>query len=170
MERTELGVVIEWRASDHPWQDGVWTPVAVLPGADPIEAWRELRRDDGLVQHHAATLTLELFKGETEGYMVNLAQPSPSVFVVLQTDVEGDREVEVARITACPFEAMGYQESGDDIVEAVAMPEPVRAWVQAFCDRHHDDTPFKKRKNRPHDADADTGPRPHVRSHRRSGG
>ncbi|MGH6902881.1 MAG: DUF3305 domain-containing protein [Geminicoccaceae bacterium] len=42
-------------------------------------------------------------------------------------------------------EAEGYLE-GDDVVEAVAMPDALIAWVQAFVDRHHVDQPFVKRK------------------------
>jgi hypothetical protein len=44
---------------------------------------------------------------------------------------------------------------GDDLVEAVPMPEGLIAWVQAFVERHHVDQPFEKRKrNRPETKDA----------------
>lgn len=31
------------------------------------------------------------------------------------------------------------------------MPDGVIAWVKAFCDHHHVDEPFKKRKRKEHD-------------------
>ena len=34
-----VGVVVEWREVDHPWQDHEWVPVAVIPGAGAIEEW-----------------------------------------------------------------------------------------------------------------------------------
>ena len=37
---------------------------------------------------------------------------------------------------------------GDDLVEAVPMPDGLIAWVQAFIDRHHVDQPFVKRKRK----------------------
>ena len=51
-------------------------------------------------------------------------------------------------VTASPWEAHAHQEFGDDLVEAVPMPEPVVAWVQDFVDRHHVDRPFYKRRRK----------------------
>ena len=43
---------------------------------------------------------------------------------------------------------------GDDLVEAVPMPDGLIAWVQAFIDRHHVDQPFVKRKRKRAKAEA----------------
>ena len=51
-------------------------------------------------------------------------------------------------VTACPYEAQDYLDSGDDIVEPVAMPAAVIAFVQEYVDRHHVDEPFHKRKRK----------------------
>ena len=51
-------------------------------------------------------------------------------------------------VTASPYEAQQYQVGGDEIVEPVAMPEAVIAWVRDFVDRHHVDEPFVKRKRK----------------------
>lgn len=155
-ESMPLGVVLERRAIDHPWEDHAWRPVAVIPGAPTVESWRRLGDGDGWVHYHAGTLDLELFPRETDGYRTNLGQPQPAVYVVLRTD-EGDEEMgdghEVAPVlvTVCPHEAEGYVESGDEIVEAVPMPEEVAAWVQAFVDEHHVEVPFVKRKRDAYD-------------------
>ena len=37
-------------------------------------------------------------------------------------------------------------DSGEDLVEAVPMPEPVLAWMQDFVGQHHVEEPFVKRK------------------------
>ncbi|MCP5366167.1 MAG: DUF3305 domain-containing protein [Hyphomicrobiales bacterium] len=144
-----MGVVIERRRIDNPWQDHAWMPVAVIPGAGPVADWVALAEGADWVHFHAATLDLELFRGETEGYRYNLSQPRPTVFVVLRRGEEADEpDVVPFLVTACPYEAEGYLESGDEIVEGVTMPDQVVAWVQDFVDRHHVDVPFKKRKNR----------------------
>ena len=51
-------------------------------------------------------------------------------------------------VTACPYEAQDYLDSGDDLVEPVVMPAAVVAFVQGFIDRHHVDEPFHKRKRK----------------------
>ncbi len=150
-ETLSLGVIIERRELDNPWQDHCWLPVAVIPGvSSPIGKWKKLRHGEDWVHYHAGTLDLELFKKETDGYRVNLSQPQPRVFVVLRPDEEGDREFLPFHITACPYEAEGYGESGDEIVEGVPMPDIVIAWIQAFIDTYHVDVPFVKRKFKKH--------------------
>ncbi len=152
-ESLSLGVVLERRRIDNPWQDYVWKPVAVIPGAgpcDPRGEWSVLAGGEGWAHFHAGTLTLELFRKETEGYKVNLAQQPPRLFVGLRggEDMDSDHDVVPFLVTACPYEAQDYLDSGDEIVEAVAMPEGVAAFVQAYIDTHHVDEPFVKRKRK----------------------
>ncbi len=148
-----LGVVLERRALDNPWRDHSWLPVAVIPGAAPMDPggdWSPLRSGEGWAQYHAGTLPLSLFPGETEGYKTNLSQEPPRLFVVLR-DQEGtgsQHDYAPFLVTACPYEAQDYLDSGDDIVEPVAMPAAVVAFVQGFIDRHHVDEPFHKRKRK----------------------
>src|SRR3546814_8427927 len=77
MDKTEtlpLGVVLEWRRVDHPWKDHDWRPVAVIPGAQPLDPrgpWTLLREGEAVRQYHAGTLPLELFRSDTLGYKDN---------------------------------------------------------------------------------------------------
>ncbi len=148
-----VGVVVERRRIGNPWQEYSWRPVAVIPGAPLVEEWRVLGKgeDDGREWTHflAGNLNLELHSGETEGYRVNLSNRPPVVYVVLSTDDEDcEEEVSPFLVTACPFEAEGYVESGETIVESVAMPEEILAWVGRFIEEHHVDVPFQKRKQK----------------------
>ena len=152
-----LGVVIERREMDNPWQKLAWLPVAVIPGAGEVEDWTELERGKGYVRFHAATLPLELFRKETEAYRYNLSNDPPRIYVVVREEEDGDDEHNMRPflVTASPYEAQDYLDSGEEIVEGVTMPEGVVAWVQAFVDRHHEDEPFRKRRRRRHDDDAE---------------
>lgn len=148
-----LGVVLERRALDNPWHSHAWRPVAVIPGAAPLDpggSWSLLRSGDGWDRFHAGTLKLELFPRETEGYRTNLSQEPPRLFVVLRSQDEADSPHDFVPflVTACPYEAQDYLDSGDDIVEPVAMPDAVIAFVQDYVDRHHVDEPFHKRKRK----------------------
>jgi hypothetical protein len=152
MERSismALGVVVERRELDNPWQRWAWKAVAVLPGAPPVEAWRELARAERSVRWHAATLPLELHRAETEAYRVNLAGRAPAIYVVLRKTPASERtagnDVAPFLVTASPYEAEGYME-GEDLVEAAPMPEALIAWVRDFVERHHVDQPFVKRE------------------------
>jgi len=158
-----VGVVIERRRIDNPWCDFDWRPVAAFAPAAAVDAWRPLAQGEDWVQFHAATLPLELFRGETDGYRDNLGQPSPLLYVVLRPGEDAEEmEVEPFHVTACPYEAMGYHESGDEIVEGVTMPPEIAAWLAAFVDRHHQEAPFRKRRNKRHRDDRQ-GSRPRGR-------
>jgi hypothetical protein len=148
-----VGVVVERRELDNKWVDHSWRPVSVIPGAPRIDDWRQTIVGDGWIQYHAATLDIEIFAKETEGYRVNLQSTRPAVYVVLRPNVNSDsaHEVDVFHVTVCPFEASLYTDIGDDIVEGVPMPLEIAAWLADFIDKHHVDVPFVKRKRLPYD-------------------
>ncbi len=157
-ETLPLGVVLERRKIDHPWQDVSWRPVGVFPGApacDPSSAWKLLREGDGWEHYHSGTLTLSLFRKETEAYKINLSHPPPRIFVVLRDEEEADgvHEYVPFLVTASPYEAQDYLDSGEEIVEAVPMPPDVATFVQSYVDEHHVDEPFRKRKRKQHDSE-----------------
>ena len=153
-DAVRLSVVMERRSLQNRWASHTWRPIAVVPGAPAMPDWAELRSGDGWAQYHARSIDLQLFRRETEGYKRNLSQPRPAVFVVLRPTEPGDgnpHDIEVFHLTACPYEAASYEISGEEQVEAVAMPDPVRQWVQAFVQAHHRDEEFYKRKRKPYD-------------------
>lgn len=157
-----LGVVIERRHIDNPWQKFAWRSVAVIPGAPRVEAWHEVRRGDGWVHYHAATLPLTLHRKETEAYLVNLATKPPRLYVVLRED-EGADEASAYRpllVTASPSEAQDYLDAGDDIVDGIPMDEGMIAWVQAFSDRHPVEEVFHKRRRKRYDPERSAFGRP----------
>jgi Protein of unknown function (DUF3305) len=145
-----ISVVIERRASNSQWDDHQWRPIGVLPHA-ALEHGKVLAEGDGWAQYQAGTLHLELFRGETEGYLTNLSQNPPVVFVILRPNEEGEGlEFEPFLATVCPYEAMGYTAGGDEIVEGVPMPPEIMTWLREFVAHHHVDQPFLKRKNKRH--------------------
>jgi hypothetical protein len=152
-ERLPLGVVVERREIENRWIKHRWTVVAVVPGAPPLDPraeWRELASGEGWVHFHAGTLPLSLYPRETEGYRLNLSQQPPRLFVVLRdgADMDSRHDRVAALVTACPYEAQDYLDSGEEQVEAVTMPEAVAAFVSDFVERHHVDERFEKRKRK----------------------
>ena len=127
------------------WAKWYWRAVAVLPGAGPAD-WKELRREGEAAEFHAATLPLTLWAPDTEAYLVNLADHPPSVYVILRNEPDGQMPLTVALVTASPFEAQDYADSGEELVEKVAMPAGMVAWMQDFVDTHHREEGFVKRR------------------------
>ena len=151
-ETMKVGVVLERRESDNQWIDHTWQVVSVIPGAAETEKWNEISRGKDWVQFHAATLPLELYRKETEGYKYNLSLDQPSVFVVLRDDEDDENSVVMPFIaTVCPYEAQDYMDSSEEIVNSVPMPNTVASWLAEFVESNHVDEPFKKRKRKAFD-------------------
>lgn len=138
-----LGVVIRRSPGATRWARWAWKVVAVLPGAGPAD-WKELRRDGDAVEYHAATVPLELWASDVEAYLTGLETRTPAVYVVLRESEDGPREVTLA--TASPFEAQDYMDSGEEVVEQVAMPRQLAEAVREFVRAHHREEPFVKRR------------------------
>src|SRR3546814_5842320 len=78
-----------------------------------------MREGEGWRQFHAGTLPLELFRSDTPGYKMNLAQRPPRVFVVLRRAAESGAEHELLPylVTVDAYATEHYADSGEEIVE-----------------------------------------------------
>ncbi|TMM51329.1 DUF3305 domain-containing protein [Sulfitobacter sabulilitoris] len=143
-----LGVVIRKSPGVTAWAKWAWKAVAVLPGAAKAD-WKVLRREGDAVEFHAATLPLELYVSDTEAYVHELGTQVPSIYVVLRADpARPETPFHVAVVTASPYEAQDYADSGEEIVEKVPMPRGMLEWVEAFVARHHEEEVFVKRRRK----------------------
>lgn len=147
-----VGIVVQRRPGVTRWAKHAWKAVALLPGADPV-SWREIRREGDVVEYHAATLTMELHRTETEAYVETLNAKEPKAFVVLRAATDPERPFDLFLITASAYEAQDYGDSSEDIVEPVPMSAGLIAWVRDFVAAHHEETPFVKRRRDRKDID-----------------
>lgn len=79
---------------------------------------------------------------------MGLADSPPCLYVILQqaTDPDAPMPYAVHLVTASPYEAQDYADSGEELVEKVPMSDGVIAWIQTFIDAHHEDEVFVKRR------------------------
>ncbi|MEZ5651657.1 MAG: DUF3305 domain-containing protein [Burkholderiaceae bacterium] len=142
-----MGVVIRRLPGVTRWARWVWRPVSVLPGAAPAD-WQVLRREGDAIEYHAATVPLELYRTDTEAYLMALSEETPCVYVVLREaeNPDPERPLDVLLVTASPFEGQDFCDTGEEIVEKVPMPPGLIAWVWDFVERHHEDEQFVKRQ------------------------
>jgi len=139
-----LGVVLRRAPGVTRWVKHVWKAVSVLPGAGPAD-WKEMRRDGEVVEYHAATLPLELHRSDTEAYLHGMSAKVPAIYVVMRPS-DGAQEFDVLLVTASPYEAQDYADTGEELIEKVPMPEGLVAWVRDFVEAHHEDEVFIKRR------------------------
>jgi hypothetical protein len=150
-ERMRVGVMLERHRIAHAWQEHAWHALAILPGAPDIPEPRLVGEGEGWARYHAATLDIELFASETEGYLYNLSQTEPVVYALWRNENdERDGRPAVFHVTVCPYEAQDYLDGDDVTVEGLPMPEVIALWVAGYVARHHVHEPFEKRRRRPH--------------------
>lgn len=144
--RMPLGVVVRRLPGVTRWAKWSWKAVAVLPGAPPAQ-WKELRREGEAVEFHAGTKDLVLHRTDSEAYLVNISDSMPAIYVILRDSVQSaDAPYDVVTVTASPYEAQDFADTGDDIVEKVPMPEGLVAWVRDYALHHKTDEAFVKRR------------------------
>ncbi len=143
-----VGIVVQRLPSVSRWAKHAWKATAVLPGAAKAD-WKELRPEGSVTEFHAATLPLTLFVSDSEAYAHELQARTPSVYVIMRPNEKtGDRPWQVTSVTASPYEAQDYCDSAEELVEKIAMPDGLRAWITDFVDAHFEEEVFVKRRRK----------------------
>lgn len=148
-----VGVVIERRKANSLWAKYVWRPVAALPGVPEAAPWTVLGGNTECTNFYAGAAEVELYRSDTAGYRANLTTGSALLWVALRP-ARAEPPFEIVALTAEPGEGEALSENPIDIVEAVPMPEPVRAAIAEFIAEHHVERPFVKRKRDQADPEA----------------
>ena len=143
--RIPVGVVIERRKAKSPWVDFVWRPVAVLPGVPAAAPWTVLDGEADRTNFYGGSAEIELYRSDTSGYRDNLATGAARLWVALRS-TGLDPPFEFVAVTAEPSEGETFTESASDLVEALPMPEAVRAVIADFIAEQHVEHPFVKRQ------------------------
>ncbi len=141
-----LGIVMRKTPGATRWAKWGWKAVAVLPGAAPAD-WLELRHEGEAVEYHAGTLPLNLYRGEAEAYLAGISVRDPSVYAIFQSNGPSpDLPLRLHLVTASPYEAQDYMDSGEEVVEKIPMPPALVDWVRAFVADHYEAEAFVKRR------------------------
>jgi len=144
-ETRMVGVILEWRRLDNPWVDHSWRPVQVLEGAPQSEPWTVLAEGEGWRHYFAGLAEVTLYRHESEVYQYNLESRVPAVWVFLRRGADPNRP-ELLGASLDPGEAHAHNDTGDDIVDAVPMPDGLRTWLADYVQRHPPKRDYKKRQ------------------------
>lgn len=140
-----VGVIVERRKADSPWQEFLYRPIAVLPGSPTATPWTAIRLDGETTTFYAGQAVIELHRTETANYRDNLASGKPLVWVVLRP-LGAEGRFNLLMATVDPAEGEALTGAGDDLVESVPMTAPMTDLVQQFVAEHHVEQPFFKRQ------------------------
>ena len=125
--------------------DFIWRPVAVLPGVPDAAPWTALDGDADRTNFYGGAAEIELYRSDASGYRDNLTTGAAQLWVVLRP-TGLDPPFEVVGVTAEPSEGESFTASTANLVEAVPMPDPVRATIADFVTEHLVEHPFIKRQ------------------------
>ncbi|HEY0340679.1 MAG TPA: DUF3305 domain-containing protein [Steroidobacteraceae bacterium] len=145
LQRIPVGVNVERHEAHSAWADHICRPVTVLAGVPAATAWTVVDSSPGVTTYYAGEAVIELHRTETAGYQENLSSGAPVLWVVLRP-APTEVGFELLMVTADPAEGEALTGAGDDLVETVPMPQPVRAALSAFVTQHHVERSFIKRK------------------------
>ena len=148
LARIPVGVVVERHKAKSPWLDFLCRPIAVLAGVPAAAPWTVIGSDGDVTTYYAGESVIELHRTETANYRDNLASGSPLLWVVLRPTL-GEIGFDLLMVTADPAEGEALTGAGNDLVEIVPMPVPIREIVESFIAEHHVEQTFFKRQRDP---------------------
>ena len=145
LTRIAVGVVVERRKAKSAWADVLWRPVSVFAGTPEAAPWTPLGADNEVTRFYAGEAVIELHRTETTNYRENLASGAPSLWVNMRPTMS-EPPYEMLAVTADPAEGEAFTDAGNNLVEAVPMPQEIADTVGRFVATHHVERPFVKRQ------------------------
>lgn len=150
-EYVPLCVILARKDIQSRWSDHVWEPVGVVLNPPKGVNGKVREEGDGWTHFFMECAPLELHRKDAPAYVESLQQGNKGhLWVVLgeEDDVEEPLPYYVQLVTASPYEAQDYLDSGELIVEVVEMPDLLRTFISEYVDRCPEEDKFIKRKQK----------------------
>jgi hypothetical protein len=147
-EAMPVGVVMQRRRLDNPWQSHQWRPLEVIAG-DQLQRPPGvycLREDDADSRWLHAGLEVALYSDEGEGYHLNVNAPQPCWFIMWRMDEIDGVEVAVPKSVTLSYNEAARLMDGGEQVDTVPLPEDMVALVAGFAAEHYRPEPKRKRR------------------------
>ena len=156
-DRPRLQVAVLMRRERVPgamsrWQTWRWVVADVVPHESGFgsEARCLLQTPDEERWLHPG-FTVELFRDDAEGYLLNVSTPAPCWFVLWRMEEEptqADEPMARPAMVSLSYHDAGRWLDAQETVDQVPAPPDVIDWLRAFAEAHHVDEP--RRRQRPH--------------------
>ncbi|MGZ3184864.1 MAG: DUF3305 domain-containing protein [Telluria sp.] len=132
-----IAVIMERRASTHPWADDVYHAVGVVPDNGAVREPLTLARSRERETYIVPGLELQLHRDENEGYFENCIAPEAKVFVMWR--MSKGRAIPV-QASVSYAEGTRMFDSGEQ-ADGVHMPPDIQAWLVDYLSRHYEPKP-----------------------------
>ena len=149
----QVGIVLEKRKSSHPWGGDIWAAVAVPLDPLPTNGWQQIETPDERQLFQTGPVTLTLHRRMGEAYDANIETEQPALWVMLDDADTDPVPYKVRGVTVDPYEAMGVLDSGEGLVERLAMPTELLHWMVDYLKQMPDPEKFRKRRRVNHKAE-----------------
>ena len=138
-----VAVIMQRRASTHPWAEETWSAVGVVPFAHDGRGVVTLASSPARDTYLVPGLQLELYRDEHEGYFENCVAPEAKVFVMWRML---DGKAMPVRVTASYVEGTRMLDSGEP-ADGVLMPAEIHAWLASYLAENYE-PPVRKGRAR----------------------
>lgn len=132
------------------WQPWRWVLADVVEHEDAFgTAPRLLRKDEHEERWLHPGFTVELFRDDAEGYLLNATTAAPCWFVLWRMQEQGGQGAEPMAVPC--MVSLSYHDAGrwldaQETVEQVPAPESVVSWMRDFADSHRVVEPRRRRR------------------------
>ncbi|MFA7430577.1 MAG: DUF3305 domain-containing protein [Rhodospirillaceae bacterium] len=134
------------------WSGVRWRVLTVGSGRPETPPCTVLEQGEGWARLFLGSVDIRLYPGETTNYLLNLRSARPALYVILRREA-GDA-MRLLGATVDPGEVDVHADSGNDLIEAVALPPDIAAWIEGFIAAHHVEQAAYRRKRDRADPDA----------------
>ncbi len=151
VELVPLCVILARKDAQSQWADYIWEPVSVMLDPPPNMHGKIHSTGPDRTEYFIECEPLELHRKDAPAYRENFQmQERPSLWVVLndEDDAEADLPFNVHLVTASPYEAQDYLDSGELVVGTIEMPETLRLFLEGYIDACPPEEEFIKRKQK----------------------
>ena len=157
--RFPVSVIFQRTALANRWVSERWEPVAVVQpavdasapaGASGTPAPVKISEDASSTRWRFDGHAFELHPSESEGYYLNLVAPEPKAFVMWRLTEDGGDPPVFPVIVTVSYNQAARMLDGGERVDAVPLPDGIRAWMEPFVAEHYKPEPKKRvRRNDP---------------------
>ncbi|HEU4852385.1 MAG TPA: DUF3305 domain-containing protein [Telluria sp.] len=138
-----VAVIMQRRASTHPWAGDTWGAVGVVPYSGAVREVLTLVSAPERDTYMVPGLDLELYRDEHEGYFENCMAPEAKVFVKWR--MEDGRAMPV-QVSVSYVDGTRMFDSGEP-ADGVAMSAEIQAWLVDYLANNYE-PPVRKGRAR----------------------
>jgi Protein of unknown function (DUF3305) len=132
------------------WQAWRWVLADVVPQEPGFgDAPRRLLQDQDGERWLHPSFTVELFRDDAEGYLLNASTAAPCWFVLWrmeETATVADEPIARPVMVSLSYHDAGRWLDAQETVEQVPAPADVVAWMRAFSEAHHAPEPMRRQR------------------------